>query len=279
MALVILANSGNLKRAQLCAELRKITFLDHLLFVLDRLTDTKALRRGMNALVHHRDFTLRALFVILPEHHYLDHQDILGYGLFRHKDFDEKYLCAFLELTEFGAGTDVIDRLAQDQRHQSLLIDVLQKYKYPDCYNKNIAVAIVRHPLTVEQLSDLITTTDHIGAKLVFAKAAVQLNDLGPDVVRGFFRQIEGYAQREVEFIDAVHLSAGETFFVLLTETEFEPTREACVRKLKCCTHSIAPMRSDGSTSFWRSATECFQHCNSSTSSSTSETTSRQRGT
>lgn len=240
LALAILANAGDLKRAQFCAELRKITSLDHLLFVLDRITDAQLLRRGLNVFTHHKDFTLRALFVILPENHYLDHQEILGDALLRHPDFQGGRFGAFLEQAGFGAGMHLIDQLAQDPTYQPFLIYFFQEYKYSDDYSKAIAEAIVCHPLAIEQLSDLITKTDHMETKLIFAKAAAATEHLDVDVLRGFFRTIEGDAQREVAFINAAHPSAGETFFVLLTETEFEPTREACVRKLKDSAHSLA---------------------------------------
>lgn len=244
MALAILANSGNLKRAQFCSELRKITSLDHLLFTLDRITDAAALRRGLNVFTHHSGFTLKALFTILPESHYLDHQEMLGDALLRHRAFDLDHLFRFLTQAGYTAGIHIIDQLAQDQMYQLLLIDFFLRYEYPEEYSQGIAEAITRYPLTIEQLSSLITTTDNMRAKLVFAKAAVQINDLDDGVVRDFFDQITDNALREVEFINAIHPSAGETFFTLLIQTEFEPAREACLRKLLGCAHSIETIES-----------------------------------
>ncbi|HAL24293.1 TPA: hypothetical protein DDZ49_02645 [Candidatus Wolfebacteria bacterium] len=239
MALAVLVNGRNLNRAQFCATLRRISSIDDLLFVLDRITDATALRRGLNVFVHHKDFTLRALFVILPKTHYFDHGDLLGDALLRHKDFSQNNLCAFLEKASAEVVTHVLCHLAQDQRHQPLLINLFQSHLC-NGYGQEIAAAIVCHPIPVEQLHELITETVIMDTKLIFAVAAAQIEDLAVDVLRSFFRTIEGAELREVTFIDATHISAGETFLILLTETEFEGTRKACLQKLEQCPLSIA---------------------------------------
>lgn len=238
-ALATLINLCKITKKRAKTELKKIKEAVEFIFIMGMITEPMMLRATIGVFLSRSNYAIDFMYMLFSDDTYADYQDMFSDALLRRAGLDTDWFVKFLSKAEVNTGLYMIGRRSQDPVYQSLLINAFLSQEVT-AYETELARGITHHPLTLDQLASFILETNDPDTKLIFANAAADLEDLDVDAVLEFFRHIRGDAQREVTFIDATHKSAGETFFILLTETEFEKTRIACSRKIKPHLFSLA---------------------------------------